>query len=64
MTYTAGAARYDSMPYRHCGKWGLKLPVISLGLWQNFGGTRDHDSAFEILSHAFDAGVTHFDLAN
>jgi L-glyceraldehyde 3-phosphate reductase len=52
------------MQYRRSGKSGLKLPVISLGLWQNFGGTRDYPSAFEILSYAFDAGVTHFDLAN
>ena len=64
MSYRAGAERYQTMPYRNCGKWGLKLPVVSLGLWQNFGGTRDHTSAVEILSHAFDAGVTHFDLAN
>lgn len=64
MTYRAEAARYDAMVYRNCGKSGLKLPVISLGLWQNFGGTRDYPSAFEILGHAFDAGVTHFDLAN
>jgi len=52
------------MQYRTAGRSGLKLPVISLGLWQNFGGTRDYPSAFEILSHAFDAGITHFDLAN
>ena len=64
MTYKADPVRYDTMPYRYSGKSGLKLPVISLGLWQNFGGTRDHNSAVEILSHAFDAGVTHFDLAN
>jgi L-glyceraldehyde 3-phosphate reductase len=64
MTYRADPARYDAMQYRHCGKSGLKLPVISLGLWQNFGGTRDYPSAMEILGHAFDAGVTHFDLAN
>ncbi|MCF6327786.1 MAG: aldo/keto reductase [Devosiaceae bacterium] len=64
MTYKAAQSRYQSMQYRQSGKWGLKLPVISLGLWQNFGGTRDHDSAVEILSHAFDAGITHFDLAN
>ncbi|MEX0628533.1 MAG: aldo/keto reductase [Cucumibacter sp.] len=64
MTYRAAASRYDAMHYRHCGQSGLKLPVISLGLWQNFGGTRDYDSAFEILGHAFDAGITHFDLAN
>ena len=64
MTYRAHSARYDTMQYRFTGRSGLKLPVISLGLWQNFGGTRDYPSAFEILSYAFDAGVTHFDLAN
>lgn len=64
MIYRADPARYDAMQYRHSGKSGLKLPVISLGLWQNFGGTRDYPSAMEILGHAFDAGVTHFDLAN
>ena len=64
MTYRAHSARYDAMQYRYSGRSGLKLPVISLGLWQNFGGTRDYPSAFEILSHAFDAGITHFDLAN
>jgi len=64
MTYRADPARYDSMQYRHSGRSGLKLPVISLGLWQNFGGTRDYPSAMEILGAAFDAGVTHFDLAN
>ncbi len=64
MTYRASERRYDAMQYRKCGKWGLKLPVVSLGLWQNFGGNRDHDSAAEILCHAFDAGITHFDLAN
>lgn len=64
MTYRADDTRYDTMEYRHTGRSGLKLPVISLGLWQNFGGTRDYPSAFEILSYAFDKGVTHFDLAN
>lgn len=64
MTFRAAEDRYDTMPYRRAGKWGLKLPVISLGLWQNFGGTRDYPSAFEILGHAFDSGITHFDLAN
>ncbi|HTM77044.1 MAG TPA: aldo/keto reductase, partial [Devosia sp.] len=64
MTYRADPARYDSMQYRRSGASGLKLPVVSLGLWQNFGGTRDYPSAMEILGHAFDAGVTHFDLAN
>jgi L-glyceraldehyde 3-phosphate reductase len=64
MTYRASDDRYSNMKYRRSGRSGLKLPVISLGLWQNFGGTRDYPSAFEILSYAFDHGVTHFDLAN
>jgi L-glyceraldehyde 3-phosphate reductase len=64
MTYRAGDARYEGMEYRRSGRSGLKLPVISLGLWQNFGGARDYPSAFEILGYAFDRGITHFDLAN
>lgn len=64
MTYRAASGRYDTMQYRHAGRSGLKLPVISLGLWQNFGGGRDYPSAFEMLGAAFDAGITHFDLAN
>ena len=64
MPYKADENRYQDMQYRRTGKSGLKLPAISLGLWQNFGGTRDYPSAFEILSYAFDQGVTHFDLAN
>ena len=64
MTYRASDTRYDSMQFRRTGRSGLKLPAISLGLWQNFGGTRDYPSALEILSYAFDHGVTHFDLAN
>ena len=64
MTYRAHSSRYGTMQYRRTGASGLKLPVISLGLWQNFGGTRDYPSAFEILAHAFDSGITHFDLAN
>ena len=64
MTYRADPARYDTMQYRYSGRSGLKLPVVSLGLWQNFGGTRDYPSAMEILGYAFDAGITHFDLAN
>ena len=64
MTYRADDSRYQTMEYRHSGRSGLKLPVVSLGLWQNFGGTRDYPSALEILSYAFDQGVTHFDLAN
>lgn len=64
MPYRAEDQRYDNMQYRRSGRSGLKLPAISVGLWQNFGGTRDYPSAFEILSYAFDQGVTHFDLAN
>ncbi|MEP7239425.1 MAG: aldo/keto reductase [Devosia sp.] len=64
MTYRASDGRYADMQFRRSGRSGLKLPAISLGLWQNFGGTRDYPSAFEILSYAFDHGVTHFDLAN
>lgn len=64
MTYRAADARYQTMQYRRSGRSGLKLPVVSLGLWQNFGGTRDYPSAFEILGYAFDQGITHFDLAN
>src|SRR6476619_5763891 len=64
MTYRASDTRYDTMQFRRSGRSGLKLPAISLGLWQNFGGIRDYPSALEILSYAFDHGVTHFDLAN
>jgi L-glyceraldehyde 3-phosphate reductase len=64
MTYRAAPARYDIMQYRHCGRSGLKLPVLSLGLWQNFGAGRDYASAVELLGYAFDSGITHFDLAN
>jgi len=64
VSYQASPTRYDTMPYRNCGHSGLKLPVLSLGLWQNFGASRDYASAMEILGHVFDAGITHFDLAN
>ncbi|WP_199562538.1 aldo/keto reductase [Pelagibacterium lacus] len=64
MTYRAADARYDTMAYRPSGRSGLKLPALSLGLWQNFGEARDYPSAFEILGFAFDQGITHFDLAN
>ena len=64
MTYRASESRYEAMTYRRSGRSGLKLPALSLGLWQNFGGNRDYPSAFEILACAFDHGVTHFDLAN
>jgi L-glyceraldehyde 3-phosphate reductase len=56
--------RYDSMPYRKCGKWGLKLPAISLGAWETYGGYKGEETAKECLFRAFDLGITHFDLAN
>ena len=62
--YTAAEERYSSINYRRCGKSGLLLPAISLGLWHNFGDTDDLDKGREILRAAFDHGVTHFDLAN
>jgi len=64
MTYTAAAARYDTMPYRRCGASGLKLPAISLGLWHNFGDATPLATQREMLHTAFDLGITHFDLAN
>lgn len=63
--YTADANRYEAgMPYRRVGRSGLRLPAISLGLWQNFGGTDVFETGRAILRRAFDRGVTHFDLAN
>ncbi|UAK24003.1 L-glyceraldehyde 3-phosphate reductase [Sphingomonas nostoxanthinifaciens] len=63
--YIADADRYDGrMPYRRCGRSGLDLPAISLGLWQNFGGDDVFETGRAILRRAFDRGVTHFDLAN
>ena len=56
--------RYSVLPYRRCGRSGIKLPALSLGLWQNFGGTRPFETSREILRAAFDNGITHFDLAN
>jgi L-glyceraldehyde 3-phosphate reductase len=64
MTYVADADRYDSMEYRRCGRSGLKLPAISLGLWHNFGDDRNWSTQRDICRRAFDLGVTHFDLAN
>lgn len=64
MTYTPRADRYDRMIYRRCGASGLKLPAISLGLWHNFGHDTAHDVKRAICHAAFDAGITHFDLAN
>ncbi|SMB80131.1 L-glyceraldehyde 3-phosphate reductase [Deinococcus hopiensis] len=62
--YAARDDRYDSMIYRRCGRSGLKLPAISLGLWHNFGGVDRRENARAMLRRAFDLGVTHFDLAN
>ncbi|GGO94642.1 L-glyceraldehyde 3-phosphate reductase [Stakelama pacifica] len=63
--YTADPDRYDGrMPYRRCGRSGLDLPAISLGLWQNFGGEDVFETGRAMLRRAFDRGVTHFDLAN
>jgi L-glyceraldehyde 3-phosphate reductase len=63
--YAADAQRYDGrMPYRRCGRSGLDLPAISLGLWQNFGGADVFETGRAMLRRAFDRGVTHFDLAN
>jgi L-glyceraldehyde 3-phosphate reductase len=64
MTYAAAAERYDSMTYRRCGRSGLDLPLLSLGLWHNFGDDRTIDSQRAIVRRAFDLGITHFDLAN
>jgi L-glyceraldehyde 3-phosphate reductase len=64
MTYVAAEDRYASMAYRRCGRSGLLLPPISLGLWHNFGDDRPIDTQRSILRRAFDLGVTHFDLAN
>ncbi|MFC4053794.1 L-glyceraldehyde 3-phosphate reductase [Actinomadura syzygii] len=64
MTYAADGGRYERATYRRCGRSGLRLPAISLGLWHNFGDDRPLDVQRAILRRAFDLGVTHFDLAN
>jgi L-glyceraldehyde 3-phosphate reductase len=64
MSYAAAEDRYTRHPYRRCGRSGLQLPAVSLGLWQNFGDTAPIDTQRAILRRAFDLGVTHFDLAN
>jgi L-glyceraldehyde 3-phosphate reductase len=64
MNYTAASSRYDKMEYRRCGRSGLLLPAISLGLWHNFGGVDSFENAQAMLRRAFDLGITHFDLAN
>lgn len=62
--YRASTQRYQSMTYHSCGKSGLKLPVISMGLWHNFGDTAPYDNMKQLCFTAFDHGITHFDLAN
>ena len=62
--YSADPTRYESMPFKRCGKSGLKLPRLSLGLWQNFGAVDSLQKAKDMLHRAFDLGISHFDLAN
>ena len=64
MTYVPAEDRYERMEYRRCGKSGLKLPAVSLGLWHNFGHDTPHETKRAICRTAFDHGITHFDLAN
>ena len=64
VAYQPADDRYEQLPYRRCGRSGLDLPAISLGLWQNFGDNRPLDGRRQILRRAFDRGITHFDLAN
>ncbi len=64
MIHQASEHRYESMQYNRCGRSGLKLPAISLGLWHNFGSVDNYENGKSILLNAFDSGITHFDLAN
>nr|WP_318718225.1 L-glyceraldehyde 3-phosphate reductase [uncultured Treponema sp.] len=64
MSYTASNKRYDTMKYNRCGKSGLMIPAVSLGLWHNFGTNDDFENMRQMCFTAFDAGITHFDLAN
>src|SRR5260221_14231381 len=64
MTYVAAADRYKQIGYRRCGRSGIQLPEVSLGLWHNFGDDRPLENSRAILRRAFDLGITHFDLAN
>ena len=64
MKYIPNSSRYSQMEYRRCGNSGIKLPVISLGLWQNFGEIDNYENCKSIIRTAFDLGITHFDLAN
>ncbi|MCB0645977.1 MAG: L-glyceraldehyde 3-phosphate reductase [Saprospiraceae bacterium] len=62
--YTPNSGRYDHMHYQRCGRSGIQLPILSLGLWHNFGGVDTLENARKMIHHAFDHGITHFDLAN
>lgn len=62
--YLAKETRYETMKYRRCGKSGLKLPAFALGFWHNFGSVNNYDNMVEMVTTAFDLGITHFDLAN
>ncbi|MEZ2602629.1 L-glyceraldehyde 3-phosphate reductase [Kluyvera intermedia] len=64
MVYQANPTRYENMTFQRCGNSGLKLPAISLGLWHNFGDATLIENSRQLLRHAFDRGITHFDLAN
>ncbi len=64
MVYKAEENRYEKVTYKRCGKSGIKLPLISLGLWHNFGGVDVYENGREMVLKSFDAGITHFDLAN
>lgn len=64
MKYAPAENRYNNMIYKRCGKSGLKLPAISLGLWHNWGDVNDYENARKMIHRAFDLGITHFDLAN
>ncbi|MGA2046538.1 MAG: aldo/keto reductase, partial [Terracidiphilus sp.] len=64
MLYIANEQRYDTMQYRRSGRSGIHLPLISLGLWHNFGGVDTFENGRAMVRRAFDLGITHFDLAN
>jgi L-glyceraldehyde 3-phosphate reductase len=64
MTYRPSDSRYDTMQYRRCGRSGITLPLVSLGVWHNFGDARPDDEIEAMLTRGFDLGITHFDLAN
>ena len=64
MSYLPDPGRYSHLDYRRCGRSGLLLPPVSLGLWHNFGAADDFENARQLIHGAFDAGITYFDLAN